>query len=149
MSLFAQFATNRKAEAEGILVTFGGDTKFRIARKSKANKRYKKMVDAEIKPHMTAIRNDTMDVELDEEITRKVFCNTILLGWEKMDEKEVFDESEYDVVEPGNDQKYVGFTPERAMKLMKALPDLYEALNENATKMSNFRDETREADAKN
>ena len=140
MSLFEQFATNRKAEVEGVEFTFGGDNApvFRLARMGNTNKRYKRMIEQETKPYAHAIRNDNLDPAIDEAITLKLFISTILLGWRNMVEPKVF----------GTDEA-VPCTPENAEKLFKALPELYSALKENAAKMSNFRSEEIEADSKN
>lgn len=143
MSLFQQFATNRKAEVEGVEVTFGGNNAdgstptFRVARMSKTNKRYQKMLEQETKPHIHAIRNDNLDPAIDEAITLKIFIATVLLDWQNIVVPEVF----------GTEEK-VAFTHENAEKLFKALPELYAALRENSQKMSLFRAEEIAADSK-
>jgi hypothetical protein len=144
MSLFSQFATNRKAEVEGREFIFGEANAdgsmptFRLARMSNTNKRYKKMIDIETKPHIHAIRNDNLAPEIDEAITLKVFISTVLLGWKNVVVPEVF----------GSDDQ-VECTPDNAEKLFKSLPELFIALKENAQKMSNYRTEDIEADSKN
>ena len=140
MSLFSQFATSRKAEVEGVEFTFGGENAaiFTLARMGMNNKRYKRMVEQETKPYAHAIRNDNLAPEIDEAITLKIFIVTILLGWKNVVEPKVF----------GTDEE-VPCTPENAEKLFKALPELYSALKENASKMSNFRAEEIELDSKN
>jgi hypothetical protein len=145
-SLFAQFATNRKAEVEGVEVTFGGDAVFRIARMSKSNKRYQKMLEQETKPHIHAIRNENLSPEIDEQITMKIFIATILLSWKGVEAPELFTQAEHSVIE--GDKLYLPFTPENATKLFKALPELYIALKDNAQKMSLFRAEEIETDSK-
>lgn len=150
MGLFQQFATNRKAEAEGIVVSFGGENadgtlaQFRIARIGKTNKRYQKMLEAETKPHIHAIRNDNLAPEIDEAITLKIFIATILLGWENVSIPELFSPEEHSL--PGD---YLPFTAANADKLLKALPELYEELKTNASKMANFRAEEITEDSKN
>lgn len=144
MSLFEQFATNRKAEVEGVEVTFGGTNEdgsvptFRIARMGKANKRYQKMLEAETKPHLYAIRTDNLSPELDEAITKKVFIATVLLGWKNLIEPKIF----------GTDAPAT-FNAENADKLFTALPELYATLKEQAQKMSLFREAEVEQDSKN
>ena len=140
MSLFAQFATNRKSEVEGVEFTFGGEgtAVFTLARMGNTNKRYKKMLEQESKPYAHAIRNDNLDPAIDEAITLKIFIATVLIGWRNVVEPKVF----------GNDSP-AECTPENAEKLFKALPELYIALKENAAKMSNFRLAEIEEDSKN
>jgi hypothetical protein len=147
MSLFEQFATNRKAEVEGIPVTFGGTNTdgtvptFRIARMGRSNKRYQKMIEAETKPHLHAIKNDTLAPEIDAQITRKVFVHTVLLGWDNVAVPQVF----------GTEEK-VPFTPDNALKLFdeeNGLPELYYSLREQAQKFATFRQADIEEDSKN
>jgi hypothetical protein len=143
MSLFETYATNRRFEAEGIWIDCGGGTQMRIARRNRFNKRYRKMIDSEVKPYQSAIKQDNLDPDIDARITTKVFCHTILLGWKGVKEPKIFTEAEHD------DDGFVGYTPERGIKLMEALPDLYDMLGESANKASNFRDEQNIDDAKN
>jgi hypothetical protein len=144
MSLFSQFATDRRAELEGIEVRFGAKNEdgtepiFRIARMGTANKRYKKMLEQETKPHIHAIRNETLSAALDEAITMRLFCTTVLLDWRDVIVPEVF-----------GDNERAPFSPENAEKLMRALPELYSTLREQAAKMSTFRTAEIEADSKN
>lgn len=158
-SLFAQFATNRKAEVEGVPVTFGNVNEdgtvptFRLARMGKSNKRYQKMIEAETKPHIHAIRSNNLAPELDEAITLRVFCASVLVGWENLIVPEVFDASAHTIAGPvreadGVRLSYVPFSAENAEKLMKALPELYANLKEQAQGMAIFRAEELAADSK-
>jgi hypothetical protein len=149
MSLFSQFATDRRAEVEGIDVTFDGVTKFRVSRMGRSNKRYQKMVEAETKVHRHAIQNETFPTELDEAITLKIFIACILLGWEKLRMPELFTPDEHCV--PADDGgSYLPCTPENAARLFgkDGLPELYIALKEQAQKMANFRAEDIAEDSK-
>lgn len=155
--LFAQFATNRKAEVEGVEVTFGSPNEdgsiptFRVSRMGKQNKRYQKMLETETKPHIFAIRNENFPAELDEAITLKIFIATILLDWKNVRVPELFTEEEHSEVSldgEGGQTRYLPLTPENAEKLFKALPELFIALKDNAQKMSLFRDQEIAADSK-
>jgi hypothetical protein len=128
---------------------------FRVARMSKTNKRYQKMVETETKPHIHAIRNDNLDPAIDDAITLKIFVATILLGWRNVRVLELFSEEEHTIMgerfsdaDPEKRIKYLPFTAENATKLFKALPELYATLKENASKMSLFRAEEIDADSK-
>jgi hypothetical protein len=142
--LFEQFATDHKAELEGIDVTFGTTNddgsvvKFRVAYMGQTNRRYKKLLEQETKPHIHAIRNETLPAEVDEKITMRLFCSAVLVGWENVIVPRVFGTHEA-----------VPFTPENAMKLFEKLPHLYHDLKTEATKRSNFRDAQIEEDSKN
>jgi hypothetical protein len=134
-SLFEMFATNHKAEIDGIEFRFGvknaddSEPIFKLARLGSANKRWKAMLEKETKPYATQIKNDSLAPELDEEITMKVFCTTVLIDWRDLIIPQVF----------GTDEK-VAYSVDNAIKLMKALPELYSTLREHAAKMSNYRE---------
>ena len=143
MSLFAQFATNQKAEAEGIPVTFGGTNEdgtvptFMLARMGRANKRYLKMLEVETKANAVALRTSTLDSEADERITRRIFCRTVLVGWKNIIVPEVFEQD-----------GPVHYSHENAEKLMVALPELYSELTRRAQDFTTFRTEEIERDSK-
>ena len=142
--LFEMFATNNKAEIEGIEFRFGAmnddgtEAIFKLARLGAANKRWKALVQKESKPYMQQINNDSLPDEVHEEIGMRVFCKTVLLGWRDLIMPEVFETADR-----------VEYSYDNAMKLIKALPELYAILRKEAEKMSNFRDAVRENDTKN
>lgn len=138
------FAVNNKAEMEGIEFRFGAvnedgsEPVFKLARLGPANKRYKAMISKETKPLMTQINNDALPDEVSEEITLRVFCSTVLIGWRDLVLPEVFGSADR-----------VEYSAENATKLMKSLPELYSILRAEAAKMSNFRDAVVSSDTKN
>lgn len=146
MSLFSQFATDRKAEAEGIWIQTDATTQFRIARRGRSNKRFRAMIDAETKPHEAQIRTGSLDPDVDAQISLKVFAHTLLLDWRgvKDEQHRIFSAEDHDG--PDGTVKY---TPERGIALLTALPDLYDLLSENAGKATNFREVQIENDGKN
>lgn len=146
MGLFQQFAMDRKAEAEGIWIQTDESTQFRIARRGRNNKRWRQMLDAETKPYQAQIKSETLDPEVDNRISTKVFAHTLLLDWRgvKDDKYRVFAAEEHD-----GDNGTVKYTPERGIRLLTALPELYDLLSENAGKAANYRELQIEEDSKN
>lgn len=136
-SLFAQFATNRKAEVEGTWVTFDNSAMFKLARMGRTNKRYMRLIDAALKQHKVAIKNDNLAPEIDEQITQDAFLKTVLVDWKGVAVPEVF----------GTDDA-VPYNYDNGKKLIEALPELYAALKEQATGMANFRAQEIEDDTK-
>lgn len=139
MSLYAQYATDKKAEKQGVWVDFGQNEdgsviKFKISRMSKTNKKYTKRLEAQTKPFRRAIELETMDDALAEKIFMEVFVDTILLDWQNVNDR---------------DGKPLKFSKENAMKLLEELTDLYEDLQEKAKKASLFREEALDEEAKN
>lgn len=139
MSLYSQFKTEDSLEKQGILLEYGTteDGKpicIRIARAGGANKAYEKRMEAEVKPYRRMIQNETIETSVVTRILRKVFAETVVLGWENVQD------------ESGKD---IPFNVENCIKLFEDLPDLFKDVQEQAQRAALFRAEVREADAKN
>lgn len=139
MSLYTQFKTDDSLEKTGILVEYGmtADGKpicIRIARAGGANKAYEKRMEAEVKPYRRMIQNETIEKALIDRILMKVFAETVVLGWENVQDTD------------GND---ITFSAENCIKLFNDLPDLFKDIQEQAQRAALFRADIREADAGN
>ena len=139
MSLYKQFATDKNVERDGVVLSYGKNSKnkdinIRIARAGGANIRYAKLLEAAIKPYRRQLQNETMDNGVAEDITMRVYAQSVVLGWEGVED------------ENGNGME---FTVENCMKLFKDLPDLWADIQSQATRASLFRQDILEADAKN
>lgn len=139
MSLHKQFKSDEKKENEGIDITYGpNDDKtiptFRILRRGPSNQRYVKTLENESKPYRRLLELGALDNKIQEKIMRRVFCSSILMGWENVQDEK---------------GKIIPFNFENAVQLFEELPELYYDLSEQAGKLSSFRAETLESDAKN
>lgn len=138
-SLYSQFKTDTNVEKEGVILTYGMNSKkkpiqIRIARAGGANTRYSKLLEAATKPYRRQLQNETMDNDLAEQITQKVYAQSVILGWENVED------------ENGNE---MAFSVENCMKLFKDLPDLWSDIQTQATRAALFRADILEADSKN
>jgi hypothetical protein len=125
----------------GVLVPFpqaenadGTVPAFRLARMSQNNSRYTKALEFECRPYKREIELGALDKETDRKIAVKVFCQTILLGWENVKDANGAD---------------IPFGERAANQLLIELPDLYLELTKHAQEMSLFRQGELESDAKN
>ncbi len=139
MSLYKQFKTDNSLEKEGILLEYGENSKgkpitIRIARAGGANKAYEKRMEIRVKPYRRQIQNEIIETALVEKIIKQVYAETIVLGWENVED------------ENGNDME---FSVENCLKLFDDLPDLFRDIQEQSQRAALFRQEVREADAKN
>lgn len=139
MSIFSQFATDRKKENDGVTVSYGfnddgTEIKFFISRMGKSNKAYTKELEKATRPYRRQFELGTMDEKKAEDIFMEVFSKTILKGWENVQDKE------------GN---IIEFNRFKAVDLFKALPDLFQDLQEKANSAALFREAELEDDAKN
>jgi len=139
MSLYKQFKTDTKLEKEGILLQYGTNSKgqpicIRVARAGAGNDQYVKRMEAKVKPHRRLIQNETIERAVLLSIIREVFAETVVLGWEGVEDE---------------NGKPLSFSKDNAIKLFTDLPDLFEDIQEQAQKAALFRADIREADAKN
>ncbi len=141
MSLYKQFKTNSQKEVDGIRIKFdevvnedGTTPVFIISRMGKGNKPYQKNLEARVRPYRRQIELNTLANETSEKVFLNVFVDTILKGWEN-----VQDENNVEIP----------YTRENAIRVMSDLSDVYERLQEESKIASNFRDLNLEADGKN
>jgi len=139
MSIFKTFKTDAKLETEGILIQYGENSKgameaFRIARAGGGNQRFEKTLTQRTKPYRRQIQTDAMDAKVSKRIFMEVFVDTVLLGWENIED------------ENGNP---LAFNRDNALDLFTKLPDLFVDLAAQAGTQALFRAEVNEADAGN
>jgi hypothetical protein len=139
MSLYTQFQTDSNLEKTGILLEYGEteDGKpicIRIARAGGANKSFEKRMELETKPIRRQLQNETVNNAQLLKLLRKVYAETVVLGWENVQDP---------------DGKDIPFTVENCIKLFEDLPDLFTDLQEQSRRAALFRQQAREADGKN
>ena len=124
-SIYEMFATDLKAETDGFVHRVSDKISFTLARAGGANARFSKAMEVKTRPYRRQIAEDTMDIALANTLLIEAFAETVVLGWEGITDKETGEE--------------IPCTPEAAVKLLTALPDLFNELREAAAKQSNFR----------
>lgn len=145
MGLSRIFKMNGNKESEGVWIEFpanedGSIPRFKISRMAKSNKAYSRALDKATKPHRRAIQLDTLPDDMAEKLVKDVFAETVLKDWENVKMSDVTGDEDAEGFAP--------FIPQNAMRLFDNLPEVYEALHEQANKASLFRDETLEKSAK-
>lgn len=139
MGLFADFKTNTDFEVNGVEVEFsmnadGTIPTFIISRMGKSNKAYTKALEAASRPYRRQIEAGSMNNDVAEKMMMDVFVDTVLKGWKNV---------QYENGTP------IEFSKVQAKLLFSELPDLYNELVERASKLSTFRTESLEEEAKN
>jgi hypothetical protein len=133
MSVYEMFKTNPSLEKEGITLDYGSFS-IRIARAGGHNSAFLKAMERESKPFRRAIQQETISADIAEEILRKVYADTVVLGWEGITD------------EDGN---VLQFSKENCVKLFRDLPDLFNEIKETANKMAVYREVAKEEESKN
>lgn len=139
MSLYKQFKTDDNLEKEGIFLEYGESStgkpiRIKIARSGGANVAYAKCMESRVKPYRRQIQNETMDTFLAERLIKEVYAETVVLGWENVEDV---------------DGKPLPFNTENCVALFNDLPDLFKDIQDQSQRAALFRSEVRQADAKN
>jgi len=142
MSLRSAFKTNRNKEVDGFwfedtgVINKDGTTPgFLLARASQSNPKFAKAAEQVGKKLKRKIENDLVSNDEAKSINMALFLDTVLLDWRN--------------VQLEDDGVNFPFTRGNADALFLELPDLYEILDTEAKRASNFRDAEVEDDAKN
>ncbi len=109
----------------GVWLSFPGDRKFRCLRAGGSNKRFIRAFQAAIKPHRRQMDRGTLDPEVSEQIMREVYSRTVVLDWKGIKDAE------------GQD---VPYSPEAAVELFKAVPEMFNDITTLCADMAVFTD---------
>lgn len=125
-NLDKMFKTEKSLEADGIWFDISETTGFKLKRfGGHNNPRVKELMNRLYKPYARMIENNTLAPEKETEITARIFIMTSMTDWKGVE----------------IDGKEVPFSVEEAVKLMIALPELYEALYKHASDFQNFKED--------
>lgn len=134
MSIYKKFATDAGLEAEkGVTIDYG-DFSITIKRAGGANKEYVKVFSQKVKPYRLMMQAGNMADEKAAQIMAEVYAETVIIDW-----KGITDEN----------GKKLAFNRENCIKVLTDLPDLFSMIQAEAERVSNFRKEETEAEAKN
>jgi len=126
------FKTNAELETKGIVLDYG-EFKINIARAGGANKAFAKCLEKKSRPLRRAIQSEMLDNEAAENLMAEVYAESVVLGWEGIKV----------------DGKKLDFSKENCLALFKQMPDLLRDIMDQAGKMALFREDIRDASAKN
>jgi len=142
---YASFSSSEKLESEGIFIeepTF----RVRVRRAGGRNMAYKKATEAAFRPYRRAIDNGSMDEEVARRLTVKVFAETVVSGWQVLDDKT----GEFvDGIHDPETGKVVTYSSEVVIAVFTKLPDLFDYVLRCATNSSLFLEDLVEADKGN
>ncbi len=141
-ALHKAFNSNKDLEKSGILLQYGEVVRdgkkvpvtITIARAGGSNTRFDKVFEVKTKPYKRLIQSDALDKEVSKKIMREVYAETVILGWENVQ---------------NNEDEFLPFNKENVITILTELPDLFDDIAAQASKASLFRDEIIEADSKN
>ena len=126
--------TDLQKEDNGVFVDFELGIRLKIARAR--NSAYRKLMRELTEPHRKTIREDGMEIEALEDILKQVRAQTILLGWENIEDKA---------------DNPIEYSPEQALAFFNdpELRDFYTFVVMQSENMDNFKKELIEDSEKN
>ncbi len=138
---FAHFGTNKKKEDSGVWIDFG-HYGFQVRRLGPSNKRFAKMLEAEMRPYKSIIKRNKLEDSIADGINHKVFATTVLTSWRRAELDADGNRTGWKkgamLSKTGED---IPFTVDNAIDLFVQLPDLFTELFELAKDSSTFRSE--------
>lgn len=145
MSLSSAYKTDNKKEVDGVEFNCppnddGTVPVFVVSRMGQTNPRYARALESAIKPFKHLQRTGELKGELAVKVVTDAFINGCLLSWRNV---------KYGDIVGGHNNEDAIFTPANASTLFERLPELFSDLQEFASQIANFREETIESDAKN
>lgn len=120
------FKTDATLERDGVDFALDDKTSFRVRRFNSQNPRVKAAMASYYKPYARQVELGTLPQEKSSEITMKLFIDVCLASWEGVED------------EKGNP---IECNKDNALKLFKALPDLFETLWKYANDFANYKED--------
>jgi len=87
MSIEKAFSTSDEFESQGVWIDYG-DEQVRITRAGAKNKKYKQVFRQLSKPHERGLRNETLEDDIAEELMKRTYAKSIVVGWRHKDQKD-------------------------------------------------------------
>ena len=128
--LRTRFSTDKVLSEKGIWITIdledgGPPVKFLIAQLSRVNRKWANQASRVYREHKRRIDAGLMSDEESVEKSLRVFCNTVLLDWEGIDDV---------------DGKPILYTPDEGFRYLSECDKLYDYLLEESQAVSNYQD---------
>ena len=140
--MYDKFKTDENREVNGILLDYG-DFHITIARAGGSNKRYAKVLESKSRPYQRAIQTETINFDIQLRILREVYAEAVVLKWETL----VGDTWKDGIEAP--DGKLLPVTAANIASTFEALPDLFEDVRNQASRVALFRSDLLKEQAKN
>lgn len=132
-SIYDIFGADQSLEKSGIELDYGSFS-LTVARAGGANAQFKRVLEQLAKPYKHAIQRGILDEETQKRILATAYARAVVLNWRG-------------VVDRNGEP--MECNEENIVKLLLDLPDLFDSLQEEASKLANFQKEEEEDDAKN
>lgn len=142
MGMYDTFETDPNMEQEGVFLDYG-DFRVRIAHAGQGNSKYVKYAEKKLKPVRKAMEAGALGNERSMAIMIDIYCESIILDWQ------VRDGDEWKSGIEARDGSIMPFTRENVENTLRALPNLFLDIQQQAQSIANFRRADLESEAGN
>lgn len=142
MGMYDTFETDPNMEQEGVFLDYG-DFRVRIAHAGQGNSKYVKYAEKKLKPVRKAMEAGALGNERSMAIMIDIYSESIILDWQ------VRDGDEWKSGIEARDGSVMKFTKENVENTLRALPNLFLDIQQQAQSIANFRRADLESEAGN
>ena len=147
MGMYDTFETDPTREQEGVYLDYG-DFRIRVAHAGQGNKRYVAYAEKALRPVRQAMNAGALSNERSLSIMADVYAKTIVLDWQVAQKNEDGTISWKTGIE-ARDGSIQPFTAQTVEVTLKALPNLFSDIQQQASSIANFRRAELEEEAGN
>lgn len=143
MGMYDTFETDPEREQEGVYLDYG-DFRVRIAHAGQGNSKYVRYAEKKLKPVRRAMEAGALGNERSMAIMIDIYSKTIVLDWQVRDA-----EGDWKSGIEAKDGKILPFNEETVQNTLRALPNLFTDIQQQASSIANFRKAELEEDSGN
>lgn len=137
MGMYDTFETDPTREQEGVFLDYG-DFRIRVAHAGQGNKRYVAYAEKALRPVRQAMNAGALSNERSLSIMADVYAKTIVLDWQVAQKNEDGTISWKTGIE-SRDGTVLPFNTQTVETTLKALPNLFSDIQQQASSIANFR----------
>jgi hypothetical protein len=126
------FETDEDLENTGVYLDYG-DFRVKIASAGQGNKKYVKYAEKALKPVRRAMDAGALSSERSRSIMTDIYAKTIILDWQ------VKSDDSWKTGIEGREGDILPFNYDSVVETLKALPNLFIDIQEQANSIANFR----------
>lgn len=142
MGMYDTFETDPNMEQEGVFLDYG-DFRVRIAHAGQGNSKYVKYAEKKLKPVRKAMEAGALGNERSMAIMIDIYAESIILDWQ------VRNGDDWKSGIEARDGSVLPFTRENVENTLRALPNLFLDIQQQAQSIANFRRADLEGEAGN
>lgn len=141
IDIYKMFGTDENKEQEGIVLNYSDIFWLRISRAGGSNERYKKVLTEKLRPYRRAIQTETITEDMSRKLLMEACAEGLVLAWGS---------KKYgDGKMPAKTGEALDFTVENVVRFFTDLPDIFQDVQDQAQKVSLFRQTEVDGDAGN